>query len=306
MQVENNVIQIRGLKKSYKRMEVLKGVDLNIKKGSIFCLLGSNGAGKTTMVKILATLLKADSGEVILSGCDVKENPEQVRSVISLTGQYAAVDGLLTARENLRMVGRLNHINNVKAKTDQLLREFNLEYAADRPVSTFSGGMRRRLDIAMSLIGNPEIIFLDEPTTGLDPQSRIEMWKIIREMAGAGVTVFLTTQYIEEAEQLANHIAVLHEGIIIAQGSAQELKSKLAGGAVLLGFEDTSSYITAQQVLKGCSYKLNDDTLTIEVATDGSVKQMANLLSNLNGTNIAYLEQKQASLEDVFLTLVAN
>ncbi len=306
MQVENNVIQIRGLKKSYKRMEVLKGVDLNIKKGSIFCLLGSNGAGKTTMVKILATLLKADSGEVILSGCDVKKSPEQVRSVISLTGQYAAVDGLLTARENLRMVGRLNHINDVKAKTDHLLRQFNLEYVANRPVSTFSGGMRRRLDIAMSLIGNPEIIFLDEPTTGLDPQSRIEMWKIIREMAAAGVTVFLTTQYIEEAEQLANHIAVLHEGIIITQGSAQELKSKLAGGAVLLGFGDLSSYITAQETLNGYSCKIDDDTLTIEVATDGSVKQMANLLSILNGTNIAFLEQKQASLEDVFLTLVAN
>jgi len=304
--MQNNVIYIRELKKSYKRTEVLKGVNLDIQKGSIFCLLGSNGAGKTTMVKILSTLLKADSGEASLCGYDTRKNANKVRSVISLTGQYAAVDGLLTARENLRMVGRLSHVQDASSKTDSLLEQFNLANAADRPVSTFSGGMRRRLDIAMSLIGKPEIIFLDEPTTGLDPQSRIEMWKVIREMAGTGVTVFLTTQYIEEAEQLADHIAVLHEGTIIAQGSAQDLKSMLSGGSILLGFADRPSYFAAQQKLDGYSYTVNDDAMSILVATDGSVKQLAALLASLNGVEIGFLEQKQASLEDVFLTLVSK
>lgn len=304
--MQNNVIHIRNLTKSYKRTEVLKGVDLDIQKGSIFCLLGSNGAGKTTMVKILSTLLKADSGEATLCGYDVRTNANRVRSAISLTGQFAAVDGLLTARENLRMAGRLNHMKNASSKADLLLEQFNLADAADRPVSTFSGGMRRRLDIAMSLIGQPEIIFLDEPTTGLDPQSRLEMWKVIREMAGTGVTVFLTTQYIEEAEQLANHIAVLHQGKIIAQGSAQELKSMLSGGTLLLGFGNQSSYLSAQQRLDRYAFTVNDDAMSISVVTDGSVKQLAALLASLNGVDIAFLEQKQVSLEDVFLTLVSK
>ena len=267
------------------------GVDLDIQKGSIFCLLGSNGAGKTTIVKILSTLLKADSGEASLCGYDVKKNANQVRSAISLTGQYAAVDGLLTARENLRMVGRLSHVQDASSKTDALLEQFSLTNAADRPVSTFSGGMRRRLDIAMSLIGKPEIIFLDEPTTGLDPQSRIAMWKVIREMAGTGVTVFLTTQYIEEAEQLADHIAVLHQGTIIAQGSAQELKSMLASRSILLGFADQAPYLAAQQKLDGHSYTIHDDAMSISVITDGSVKQLAALLADINGIDIAFLEQ---------------
>lgn len=304
--MQNNVIHIRNLKKSYKRTEVLKGVDLDIQKGSIFCLLGSNGAGKTTIVRILATLLRADSGETSLCGYDVRKNADQVRSVISLTGQYAAVDGLLTARENLRMVGRLSHVQDATSKANALLGQFNLANGADRPVSTFSGGMRRRLDIAMSLIGKPEIIFLDEPTTGLDPQSRIEMWKVIREMAGTGVTVFLTTQYIEEAEQLADHIAVLHQGTIIAQGSAQELKSMLASSCILLGFANQASYLAAQRKLNGYSYTTHDDSMSISITTDGSVKQLAALLADLNGIDIAFLEQKQASLEDVFLTLVSK
>lgn len=302
----NNVICIRDLRKSYKRTEVLKGVDLDIQKGSIFCLLGSNGAGKTTMVKILSTLLKADSGEASLCGYDVRKNANKVRSVISLTGQYAAVDGLLTGRENLRMAGRLNHMKEASSKADVLLNQFNLVNAADRPVSTYSGGMRRRLDIAMSLIGKPKIIFLDEPTTGLDPQGRIEMWKLIREMAGTGVTVFLTTQYIEEAEQLADHIAVLHEGTIIAQGSPQELKSMLSGGSILLGFADRSPYLAAQKKLGNYSYTVEDDAMSISVTTDGSVKQLAGLLADLDGIDIALLEQKQASLEDVFLTLISK
>lgn len=306
MQTQNSGIRIRNLTKSYKQMAVLKGVNLDIQAGSIFCLLGSNGAGKTTLVKILSTLLKADSGEVMLCSHDVRNEPHQVRRVISLTGQYAAVDGLLTARENLIMVGHLNHIKDASSKADSLLQRFNLAKAANRPVSTFSGGMRRRLDVAMSLIGQPKVIFLDEPTTGLDPQSRIEMWKVIREMVGTGITVFLTTQYIEEAEQLADHIAVLHEGKIVAQGTAHELKALLSGSTVLLGFGDESAYRLAQQKLVDHKHTINDDAMSISISTDGSVKDLAALLLTLDGIDIAFLEQKQSSLEDVFLTLVSQ
>lgn len=303
---EKGAIRIRNLKKSYKSLEVLRGVNLDIKKGSIFCLLGSNGAGKTTMVKILTTLRKADEGEISLCGYEVVKEAGKVRGVISLTGQYSAVDGLLTARENLKMIGQLYHVKEAALRTDRLLKQFNLEHAADRPVNTFSGGMRRRLDIAMSLIGTPEIVFLDEPTTGLDPQSRIEMWKVIREMSETGVTVFLTTQYIDEAEQLADHIAVLHQGKIIAQGNAQELKAALSGSTVLLGFADPNSYLAAQQELAGYTITTDDTTRSISVVTDGSVKQLASILADLHDLDITFLEQKQASLEEVFLTLVSE
>ncbi|XID95605.1 ATP-binding cassette domain-containing protein [Paenibacillaceae bacterium WGS1546] len=305
-ETEESIIRIRNLHKSYKKMDVLKGVNIDIKKGSIFCLLGSNGAGKTTMVKILTTLLKADRGEALLCGHDVSKQPDKVRGVISLTGQYAAVDGLLTARENIRMIGKLYHVENAASKADELLERFNLTHVADRPVSTYSGGMRRRLDIAMSLIGRPEIIFLDEPTTGLDPQSRIKMWKVIRNLLKSGVTVFLTTQYIDEADQLADHIAVLHKGTIIAEGTAKELKSTLAGGTILLGFSNEESYQLALTKLDGFQYTDQADSLTLSVTTDGSVKQLAKLLADLEDTDIALLEQKQASLEDVFLTLVTE
>jgi ABC-2 type transport system ATP-binding protein len=258
------------------------------------------------MVKILSTLIQADSGEAFICGYDIKKNAGPVRGLISVTGQYAAVDGLLTARENLRMIGLLFHVKNISEKVEELLLQFNLINAANLPVSTFSGGMRRRLDIAMSLIGNPDIIFLDEPTTGLDPQSRIEMWKVIRRMSDAGVTIFLTTQYIDEAEQLADHIAVLHQGKIIAQGSSKELKSRLVSSTILLGFTDQSSYLAARQKMHDYSYMVNDDVMSISIITDGSVKQLVTLLENLNGVEIAFLEQKQASLEDVFLTLVSK
>lgn len=304
METGQSIISIRKLRKSYKKVEVLKGVDLDIQKGSVFCLLGSNGAGKTTMVKILSTLIKADGGEAWLSGYDVGKHPEKVRSVISLTGQYAAVDGLLTARENLRLIGRLYHVEQPVSKADELLERFNLMGAADRPVSTLSGGMRRRLDIAMSLIGKPEIIFLDEPTTGLDPQSRIEMWKVIRNLLESGVTVFLTTQYIDEADQLADHIAMLHKGTIIAEGTPKELKAALAGGTILLGFSKEESYEAAQAQLHNFHYADHPESLTLSVATDGSVKQLTRLLTDLAEVDIAFLEQKQASLEEVFLTLV--
>ncbi|CAH0121447.1 Daunorubicin/doxorubicin resistance ATP-binding protein DrrA [Paenibacillus sp. CECT 9249] len=217
-------IQVKGLQKSFKDKEVLKGVDFEVKRGEIFALLGSNGAGKTTIVRILTTLLKPDSGTATINGFDVMSKPDNVRQAISLTGQFAAVDEILTGRENLILIAKLRHLKNPRQVADHMLKRFGLTDAADRKASTYSGGMRRRLDIALSLVGKPEIIFLDEPTTGLDPESRIEVWKTVKELAAGGTTIFLTTQYLEEAEQLADRIAILHEGKIIASGTLTELK----------------------------------------------------------------------------------
>ena len=217
-------IHVTGLKKSFKTTTVLKGVDLTVRRGEIFALLGANGAGKTTLVKILSTLAKQDSGSAKVHGFDVLEKPERVRQSISLTGQFAAVDEILTGRENLVMIAKLRHLADSRLIADDLLQRFDLTDAADRRVSTYSGGMRRRLDIAMSLVGKPTIIFLDEPTTGLDPEGRLEVWKMVKELSSTGTTVFLTTQYLEEAEQLADRIAILHEGTIITNGTLAELK----------------------------------------------------------------------------------
>lgn len=217
-------IQVQGLQKSYKQLQVLNGVDFEVEKGHIFALLGSNGAGKTTIVKILTTLLKQDAGTAAVNGFDVASKPDMVRQSISLTGQFAAVDEILTGRENIIMIAKLRHLNNPRQIADDLLNRFGLTDAADRRVATYSGGMHRRLDIAMSLVGKPQLIFLDEPTTGLDPEARLEVWKIIKELADSGTTVLLTTQYLEEAEQLADQIAILHEGKIIANGTLDELK----------------------------------------------------------------------------------
>ena len=219
-------IQVEGLQKSFKGLHVLKGVDFQVEKGSIFALLGTNGSGKTTIVKILTTLLKPNSGTAIVTGFDVTTSPGQIRQAISLTGQFAAVDEMLTGRENLVLIARLRHLRNSRQVADDLLSRFGLNEAAGRMASTYSGGMRRRLDIAMSLVGNAELIFLDEPTTGLDPEARIEVWRIIKELAAGGTTtVFLTTQYLEEAEQLADRIAILDKGKIIASGTLAELKN---------------------------------------------------------------------------------
>jgi ABC-2 type transport system ATP-binding protein len=220
-------IHVHGLEKSFKTLEVLRGVDFDVARGSIFALLGSNGAGKTTIVKILSTLLKADAGIASVSGFDVATQSADVRESISLTGQFAAVDEILTGRENLVLIARLRHLKDPATIADALLERFSLTDAADRKVSTYSGGMRRRLDIAMSLVGNPEIIFLDEPTAGLDPQARIEVWQAVKELAEKGTTVLLTTQYLNEAEQLADRIAILHVGRIIVNGTLAELKQLL-------------------------------------------------------------------------------
>ena len=220
-------IRVQGLEKSYKTLEVLRGVDFDVARGSIFALLGSNGAGKTTVVKILSTLLKGDAGTANVNGFDVATQAADVRESISLTGQFAAVDEILSGRENLVLVARLRHLKDPGTIADDLLDRFSLTDAAARKVSTYSGGMRRRLDIAMSLIGNPQVIFLDEPTTGLDAQARIEVWQAVKELAEHGTTVLLTTQYLDEAEQLADRIAILHEGRIIENGTLAELKQLL-------------------------------------------------------------------------------
>jgi ABC-2 type transport system ATP-binding protein len=252
-------IQVRHLTKSYRDLPVLRGVDFDVTRGSIFALLGSNGAGKTTVVRILSTLLRADSGTTTVNGFDVATRSAEVRESISLTGQFAAVDEILSGRENLVLVARLRHLKDPGTLADGLLRRFALTEAADRRVATYSGGMRRRLDIAMSLIGNPPVIFLDEPTTGLDPQGRIEVWKAVKELAGHGTTVLLTTQYLDEAEQLADRIAILHLGRIIANGTLAELKQLLPPATV--------SYVEKQPSLEDVFLAIvGDDT----VADDGA------------------------------------
>ncbi len=222
--MKKNIIEVKGVKKAYKDVEVLKGVDFDVEQGGIFALLGSNGAGKTTMIRIMATLLKADAGSAQINGFDIEKSPGNIRSSISLTGQFAAIDEILTGRENLQMIAKLRHLKSPKVVADELIKRFGMAEAADRRVGTYSGGMKRRIDIAMSLVGNPKIIFLDEPTTGLDPEARLEVWKIVKELSATGTTVFLTTQYLEEAEQLADKIAILHGGKIIALDTLEGLK----------------------------------------------------------------------------------
>ena len=223
-QAQGPAVRVQGLEKSYEKLKVLRGVDFDVARGSIFALLGANGAGKTTVVNILSTLRKADAGTASVNGFDADTEPAKVRESISLTGQFAAVDDILTGRENLVFVARLRNVDDPGAVADALLERFELTDAATRRVSTYSGGMRRRLDVAMSLIGDPKVIFLDEPTTGLDPQGRIEVWKSVKELAGQGTTVLLTTQYLDEAEHLADRIAILHEGQVIVNGTLAELK----------------------------------------------------------------------------------
>ena len=230
--MQTNSIEVADLQKSYQKLNVLKGVSFTVEQGSIFALLGSNGAGKTTIIKILSTLLKQDGGTAIVNGFDVASQPDHVRQSLSLTGQFAAVDEMLTGQENLLMIARLRHVKQPRQVADELLTRFGLADAATRRVSTYSGGMRRRLDLAMSLVGTPPILFLDEPTTGLDPEARIEVWKVVKELADGGRTVFLTTQYLEEAEQLADRIAILHEGKILASGTLVELQKLFPAASV--------------------------------------------------------------------------
>jgi ABC-2 type transport system ATP-binding protein len=262
-------IQVQGLQKSYKDLHVLKGVDFDVARGSIFALLGSNGAGKTTVVRILSTLLKADGGKASIAGFDVASQAQSVRETVSLTGQFAAVDEVLTGRENLVLIAKLRHQKDPGGIADALLARFSLTDAGSRRVATYSGGMRRRLDIAMSLIGNPGVIFLDEPTTGLDPAARNEVWDAVRELASSGTTVLLTTQYLEEAEQLADRIAILHKGTIIVNGTLSELKQLLPPAKV--------EYIEKQPSLEDVFFALTgeEDTAEQESAEAGDTQKDA-------------------------------
>jgi ABC-2 type transport system ATP-binding protein len=225
--MSNLAVSVRELEKSYKNVPVLKGVNFDVKKGSVFALLGSNGAGKTTIIKILTTLLQADKGEIEVCGANLQTRPQQVREKISLTGQNVAVDDILTGRENLDLVAKLRHLPDRKKAVEESLRRFDLLEAGDRALATYSGGMKRRLDLAMTVLGSPELVFLDEPSVGLDPEARLALWDVIRGMVKSGITVFLTTQYLEEAEQLADTIAILHEGKILVQGTMDDLKAIL-------------------------------------------------------------------------------
>ena len=260
-----SAIRVQGIEKSFKDLHVLRGVDFDVQRGSIFALLGSNGAGKTTLVRILSTLLKADAGTATVHGFDVAGKPGDVRESISLTGQFAAVDEVLSGRENLVLIAKLRHLKDPRAIADDLLARFSLTDAANRRASTYSGGMRRRLDIAMSLIGDPPVIFLDEPTTGLDPQGRIEVWDTVKELARTGTTVLLTTQYLDEAEQLADRIAILHHGRIIVNGTLAELKQLLPPAKV--------EYIEKQPRLEDVFLALvgDDGESTGAAAVDGAL-----------------------------------
>jgi ABC-2 type transport system ATP-binding protein len=308
MEETNVAIQVRGLQKSYKKLQVLKGVDFDVARGSIFALLGTNGAGKTTTINILTTLIKADGGTATVADHDVAASPDRVRKEISLTGQFAAVDDRLTGRENLVLIGDLRHIADSAKTAAELLRRFGLEEAADRGVSTFSGGMRRRLDIAMSLIGTPPVIFLDEPTTGFDPEGRNEMWRTIRTLAEGGTTVFLTTQYLEEADELADTIAVLHQGRIVASGTAGELKKLVPGGVIELTFHGRQTRDDAAKAL-GSSYECTEgEGPTLTITTDGSVAEVASIFVGLRDAQVEPTEfsQKVATLDDVFLKITGR
>lgn len=306
---ETSAIIVKNVKKSYKNNQVLKGVDFEVERGTVFALLGSNGAGKTTMINILTTLLKADSGSATVNGHSVVTQAEKVRHQIGLTGQFAAVDDMLTGRENLIMFAKLWRQPNPKKVADDLLTAFDLQEAAGRAALNYSGGMRRRLDIAMSLIGTPPVLFLDEPTTGLDPQSRNAMWEIIRDLTKKGTTVFLTTQYLDEADQLAGQIAILHEGKIATQGTPSQLKKLITGRSMELKFANDSTLKAAVKLLNNSYTVAIDEVETaLTITTDGSAAQAMQVLNILQKNSIAIDEfsQKQPSLDDVFLSVVVT
>jgi ABC-2 type transport system ATP-binding protein len=289
---------------------VLNGIDLRVARGTVFALLGPNGAGKTTTVRILATLVAADGGRARVAGHDVVTERHQVRQRISLTGQYAALDEPLTGRENLEMVGHLLALPRraARARAQELLGQFDLVEAGERRVGTYSGGMRRRLDLAASLIGRPDVVFLDEPTTGLDPRSRQAMWEIVTDLTEAGVTVFLTTQYLEEADSLANRIAVLDDGRIVAEGTADELKQQVGGQRLDLHVSDVTAFDELTDHLDGRAIHADRSTLTVGVATDGDAADIRRLLDELDPDHarIGRFSVHTASLDDVFMTLTGH
>jgi ABC-2 type transport system ATP-binding protein len=304
------VIEAKSLKKSYGKTQVLKGINLKVERGTMLALLGPNGAGKTTTVKILSTLLSFDSGTVSVAGNDVKKDADAVRRVIGLTGQSAAVDELLTGRENLVMMGRLYRLTkkSAEARAEELLQEFDLVAAAGRPVKTYSGGMRRRLDLAVSLIATPPIIFLDEPTTGLDPRSRLAMWEIIKSLMEKGTTILLTTQYLEEADQLADQIVVIDGGKVIAEGTAKELKAKVGKDRLEMTFKDIKALTAAQAVLGKAVVDIDDKEVsltTVITETNKDVKKILDALAHAK-VSVQALTVHKPTLDDVFLSLTGK
>jgi ABC-2 type transport system ATP-binding protein len=302
------MIETRGLRKSFGDHVVLDGIDLDVAEGTIFALLGPNGAGKTTTVQILSTLIGADSGEVRVAGHDPLREPDAVRAAIGVTGQFSAVDNLLTGEENLLLMADLYHLSRSEGRmrAAALLERFDLVDAAKKLPITYSGGMRRRLDLAMTLVGDPRIIFLDEPTTGLDPRSRHTMWQIIRDLVARGVTILLTTQYLDEADELADRIAVLDQGKLVAEGTPDELKRLIPGGHIRLQFADASGLEAAAQALGEVSR--DDNELTLQVPTDGSVRSIKALLDRLDDQSIDVNEFSvhTPDLDDVFFAITSH
>jgi ABC-2 type transport system ATP-binding protein len=301
------IVEATGLRKAYGSTAVLDGIDLEVAEGSVFALLGPNGAGKTTTIRILSTLSKPDGGRLRVAGFDVVREPAKVRGVISLTGQYAAVDAEQTGRENLVMVGRLMHLgrSNAKTRAAGLLERFDLVDAADRRVKTYSGGMRRRLDLAMSLVAAPRVIFLDEPTTGLDPASRNTMWDAIRDLVRTGTTIFLTTQYLEEADRLADRIMVLDKGKVAAYGTADDLKARVGGERLDLRFTSAAALDVAATLLGGFA---DHERLVLSVPSDGTATHLHSVLDDLRAATAvpAQVSSHRPTLDDVFLTLTAR
>jgi ABC-2 type transport system ATP-binding protein len=303
-----SALKATGLRKSFGDKVVLDGIDLDIAEGTTFSLLGPNGAGKTTTVQILSTLLSADAGEVHVAGFDLTREPDAVRAAIGVTGQFSAVDNLLTGEENLMLMADLHHLDRRAGRrhAGELLDQFGLAETGKKPAATYSGGMRRRLDLAMTLVGDPRIIFLDEPTTGLDPRSRRTMWQIIRDLVAGGVTIFLTTQNLEEADQLADQIAVLDHGRLIAEGSPDALKRLIPGGHIRLQFADLQELESAARALVESTRE--DDALTLQVPGDGGVRSLRSLLDQLDRASIEVdsLSVHTPDLDDVFLALTGQ
>jgi ABC-2 type transport system ATP-binding protein len=301
-------ISAQAVQKSFGEHVVLDAVDLTVGEGTIFSLLGPNGAGKTTMVRILSTLIQADGGDIRVGGHDVAADPDAVRALIGVTGQFSAVDNYLTGEENLRLMADLRHLGRAagRSRIAELLERFDLTDAARKPLSTYSGGMRRRLDLAMTLVGNPSVIFLDEPTTGLDPRSRRTMWQIIRELVTDGVTIFLTTQYLDEADQLADYVAVLDHGRIVAEGTPAELKRRIPGGHVQLQFAEPEALRMAASIIATAT--ADDDQLILQIPGDGSIASLRSVLNQLDDACITVenLSIHMPDLDDVFFAVTGR